>query len=1058
MREIALLQRLKHENVVELLEVCSYAHDGLFLVMTCMEIDLLSLYYSKVNGRRCVAEPNSKWFMRQLLRALAYCHDNNVVHRDVKCLARDTAVLLHDGSVKLVQHVRVGDLLLGDDSTPREVLSLAHGRATMARIGGIAATPSFECNLAHVLSLKLAGFPRRCSDNAVEFVIAARAADGTVERLRVARQQMTCEADVRSLLLARPAKLRRALRRQVRADEFVVAADETIDIAVRDVLDEKKVPLRLRRRLRGVTAGAVSFVQRADSPSLEAAYVAGAALFATAAAPSPAMVRGSVAVRAHMLAGVIDASADGFAPQLRSVALANDVAFVARSLGLRALCDGARVCISGDCSALPLRRRHAVAAASGDDSLSIDILPDGEFVGFSLDGNQRFVLADSFAVTHNSSNIFVNIEGDLRLGDFGLARELLHKPSERARRVERLAQVGAARYMEENEFDTVIDGAEARLEQPDALFDNDPMYTNRVVTLWYRAPELLLGATFYGPEIDAWAAGCILAELLTATPLFPGRSEYDQLQRIAVMLGAPTAELWPAGHRAMVTGHAPTQLESHATMTRHPHALSLCRDLLQLMPTRRMTCREALNHVWFDDRTGPAVPPDPSFYRVPSLMNRLSQSQAGRQRESLDRSWQLRQSEIAQRDSQAMQRARATYLANEAAQRRPSATQSLPPGAVVSVELGNSADGAPNGGGNQLPTASQYAQLPQQLQQQQQQLQQFQQQQQQPQQQQPQQQQQQSTGSRQDDEYTLFKNRLWTSGGVRGPGAVPPLPPLPKEAPAARDRSQSSYTTASPSFSPDDSARGGDAVRQPASESGAASGSDTGWLQALFDNEHAYADLDLLIAPPSLRGLPASELRENKAVMHVWMHRAIVCTRCAPLAALVAATETPSASPLTVVLVDDTPNAARGVFRWLYGGDIGVSSGSAAMALMHCARRLGIDALASSALQLLQSAFESDNEDVVAGCIVPLLTQLSDDVASESSESAALYAAVLGYVGRHWRTVSRDKQFTTKIIEQRPAILVSILDAINAPTSAAASSGEVRPTQSTASVTMTPEE
>ena len=47
------------------------------------------------------------------------------------------------------------------------------------------------------------------------------------------------------------------------------------------------------------------------------------------------------------------------------------------------------------------------------------------------------------------------------------------------------------------------------VERPDALFDNDPMYTNRVVTLWYRPPELLLGATFYGAEIDAWAVGCV---------------------------------------------------------------------------------------------------------------------------------------------------------------------------------------------------------------------------------------------------------------------------------------------------------------------------------------------------------------------------------------------------------------------------------------------------------------------------------------------------------------------------------------------------------------------
>ena len=107
MREISLLMRLKHPNIVALYEVCTYGTDGLFLVMNAMDTDLLSLYYSKVNGRRCVAEPYAKWFVRQvrvasccrasckrarmcgtplaqLLTALAFCHEHNVVHRDVK--------------------------------------------------------------------------------------------------------------------------------------------------------------------------------------------------------------------------------------------------------------------------------------------------------------------------------------------------------------------------------------------------------------------------------------------------------------------------------------------------------------------------------------------------------------------------------------------------------------------------------------------------------------------------------------------------------------------------------------------------------------------------------------------------------------------------------------------------------------------------------------------------------------------------------------------------------------------------------------------------------------
>lgn len=57
-----------------------------------------------------------------------------------------------------------------------------------------------------------------------------------------------------------------------------------------------------------------------------------------------------------------------------------------------------------------------------------------------------------------------------------------------------------------------------------------------VVTLWYRAPELLLGATDYSWPIDLWSAGCIFAELLIGKPIFPGKSEIDQLDRVSLCL------------------------------------------------------------------------------------------------------------------------------------------------------------------------------------------------------------------------------------------------------------------------------------------------------------------------------------------------------------------------------------------------------------------------------------------------------------------------------------------------------------------------------------------
>ncbi|XP_028153092.1 cyclin-dependent kinase 2 [Diabrotica virgifera virgifera] len=69
-------------------------------------------------------------------------------------------------------------------------------------------------------------------------------------------------------------------------------------------------------------------------------------------------------------------------------------------------------------------------------------------------------------------------------------------------------------------------------------------YTHEVVTIWYRAPELLLGAKMYCPGIDIWSLGCIMAEMLTNKALFPGDSEIDQLYKIFKVMGTPTEENW----------------------------------------------------------------------------------------------------------------------------------------------------------------------------------------------------------------------------------------------------------------------------------------------------------------------------------------------------------------------------------------------------------------------------------------------------------------------------------------------------------------------------------
>ncbi|CAM9981096.1 unnamed protein product [Ectocarpus sp. 13 AM-2016] len=68
---------------------------------------------------------------------------------------------------------------------------------------------------------------------------------------------------------------------------------------------------------------------------------------------------------------------------------------------------------------------------------------------------------------------------------------------------------------------------------------------SQVVTLWYRAPEILLGTQTYAPPVDLWAVGTILVEMVTKRPLFPGDSEIDEIYKIFQLLGTPNEEVWP---------------------------------------------------------------------------------------------------------------------------------------------------------------------------------------------------------------------------------------------------------------------------------------------------------------------------------------------------------------------------------------------------------------------------------------------------------------------------------------------------------------------------------
>ncbi|MED6167218.1 hypothetical protein PIB30_000469 [Stylosanthes scabra] len=127
--------------------------------------------------------------------------------------------------------------------------------------------------------------------------------------------------------------------------------------------------------------------------------------------------------------------------------------------------------------------------------------------------------------------------------------------------------------------------------------------TNRVVTLWYRPLELLLGATEYGVGIDLWSAGCILGELLAGKPIMPGRTEVEQLHKIYKLCGSPSDEYWKKSKLPNATLFKPR--EPYRRCIREtfkdfpPSALPLIDTLLAVDPAERKTASDALRSEFF---------------------------------------------------------------------------------------------------------------------------------------------------------------------------------------------------------------------------------------------------------------------------------------------------------------------------------------------------------------------------------------------------------------------------------------------------------------------------
>ncbi|XP_042412984.1 shaggy-related protein kinase eta-like [Zingiber officinale] len=145
-----------------------------------------------------------------------------------------------------------------------------------------------------------------------------------------------------------------------------------------------------------------------------------------------------------------------------------------------------------------------------------------------------------------------------------------------------------------------------------------------ICSRYYRAPELIFGATEYTTSIDIWSAGCVLAELLLGQPLFPGESAVDQLVEIIKVLGTPTREEIRCMNPNYTEFRFP-QIKAHPWhkifhKRMPPEAIDLTSRLLQYSPSFRCSALEACAHSFFDELRVPNARL-PNGRPLPSLLN-----------------------------------------------------------------------------------------------------------------------------------------------------------------------------------------------------------------------------------------------------------------------------------------------------------------------------------------------------------------------------------------------------------------------------------------------------
>jgi superfamily II DNA or RNA helicase len=307
-----------------------------------------------------------------------------------KCLAHDTPVLMFDGDIKMSQDIAVGDQLMGDDSAPRNVLSLARGREMMYRVHDRCHEESYTVNESHILSLE---------QSYVDFN-----SDGTTVKI------VACEKIDISVLAYLDAIDGREESTCIRGYRVPVVFPE--------------VALKMDSYMLGCWLGARC--ARIDSVNIAWTGLPGAFAFLDAF-PDPPHARiprehkcNSRANQLQLLAGVLDACGEYNSRNncyyilLEYAPFAADLKFLVRSLGFVANDFGERdvLCFGGsNVSDVPVRTPGLVAksekmyvrAMESELSyvLEVEKLEEGDYFGFEIDGNRRFILGDC-TVTHNT--------------------------------------------------------------------------------------------------------------------------------------------------------------------------------------------------------------------------------------------------------------------------------------------------------------------------------------------------------------------------------------------------------------------------------------------------------------------------------------------------------------------------------------------------------------------------------------------------------------------------------------------------------------------------------